>query len=275
MSKLRHDLEERGFTFTKPPHTHFQAKTEKVSLSLYLSGKLTVQGAGSSDFIEFVLPPYLHPIEPFEAHIGSDEAGKGDFFGPLCVCAVFVSEESLYYLRELGVKDSKQMKDERILEIAKDIENHTFSQTICLFPETYNRVYKRFGNLNKLMAWAHFEVLQKVSLKSGCHKALVDQFAHEGLIDGIVSYKKSLLQIEQRTKAESDIAVASASILARASFLEGLAKLETDFQVNLPKGASNSVNSAAVKIAKECGTEVLDKVCKTHFKTYAATIERL
>lgn len=274
--KLRQDLEERGFTFTHPPHTHFQAKSSSVSCCLYLSGKLTVQGQGAEEFIDFILTPYLHSSqEDFESHMGSDEAGKGDFFGPLCVSAVYVSEESLFVLKQLGVKDSKEMSDSRILAIAKEIEEATVNQTICLFPETYNRVYKRFGNLNRLMAWAHFEVLHKVSLKTGCLKALVDQFAHESLMDRVVSHKESPLILEQRTKAESDIAVAAASILARASFLEGLKKLEDELAVSLPKGASSAVLQAGLRIASDRGKETLDKVCKTHFKTYETIMGQL
>ncbi len=275
MPKLRHDLQERGFTFSQPPYTHFQAKKASLSCSLYLSGKLTVQGSGSEEFIEIVLPSYTYNDASFDPHIGSDETGKGDFFGPLCVSAVFVNKESLPYLQKLGVKDSKEMNDTRIMAIAKDVETHTINQTICLFPETYNRLYARFKNLNKLLGWAHFEVLHKVSLKSHCRKALVDQFANPRLMEEIVSYKESSLILEQRTKAESDIAVAAASILARAAFLEGLKKMEEDFSVVLPKGASSAVANAALKIARESGTALLDKVSKIHFKTYKETLGRL
>lgn len=273
--KLRHDLEERGFSFSKPPHTQFQAKKETLSCSLYESGKLTVQGKGKEDFIEFILTPYLQADEDFIPHIGSDEAGKGDFLGPLCIAAVFVDDATAYSLRELGVKDSKDLSDSRVLSLAKIIENQTLNHVICLFPETYNRLYKRFANLNRLMAWAHFEALSKVAAKSGCRKALVDQFAHESLIDRVASFKESNLIIEQRTKAESDIAVAAASILARATFLEGLKKLEEEMGLPLPKGASAAVSKAALRIVRERGIEALDKVCKTHFKTYQTIVAEL
>lgn len=266
--KLRRELEERGFALSKPPHTHFQAKKEGLSCCLYESGKMTVQGKEKGEFVEFVLAPYYLKNEAVSPHIGSDEAGKGDFFGPLCVSAVFVDAESAFYLRELGVKDSKEMGDARILALSESVENHTINHTICLFPETYNRLYARFHNLNRLMAWAHFEALNKVSERSSCKTALVDKFAHESLIERVKSYKESSLIIEQRTKAESDVAVAAASVLARAAFLKGLKKLEEEHNVRLPKGASSTVTEAGRLIAREKGLPFLDKVSKTHFKTY-------
>ncbi|MCX6995393.1 MAG: ribonuclease HIII [Chlamydiae bacterium] len=272
---LRKDLENLGFVFLKPPYTHYQAKKASVSCILYLSGKLTIQGSGSNEIIDLISSAYLFNNKSFEDHIGSDESGKGDFFGPLCVSAVFVNKESLSHLQKLGIKDSKEMSDDSILAVTKDIEALTINQTICLFPETYNRLYARFKNLNKLLGWAHFEVLHKVSVKSQCHKALIDQFANPQLMEEIVSYKKSNLILEQRTKAESDIAVAAASILARTAFLEGLKKMEEDFGVTLPKGASSAVANMALRIARESGISLLEKVSKTHFKTYKETLGRL
>ena len=272
MPKLRSDLEERGFTLTTPSHTHFQAKKETLSCTVYLSGKMTVQGKGQDAFIEFILPDYRKD-EDYTPHIGGDEAGKGDFFGPLSVSAVFVDPENAYFLKEMGVRDSKDLSDGKVEELARIIEKKTLHHTICLFPVTYNKLYKRFNNLNKLLAWAHFEAVTQVAAKSKCSKILIDQFAHQSVIDRIALYKNSSLDIEQKTHAESDIAVAAASILARSNFLDGLRTLSEKIGIELPKGASSAVKRAGRKILEQMGLKDLEEVSKTHFKTFKEIVD--
>ncbi|HLB52998.1 MAG TPA: ribonuclease HIII [Chlamydiales bacterium] len=274
--KLEHDLIEQGFEISHPPYTIFSAKKKGVSCSLYQSGKLLVQGKEMSQFIEFYLEPEIlgqfHFSHP-EAHldvkprIGMDEAGKGDFFGPLCVAALFANEEGIKFLRKLGVKDSKKMKDDQIRKIASEIKTHFQHTIVRLFPKTYNSLYVKFKNLNRLLAWAHTTALGELSHKTGCKDAILDQFAYPELMEKMLKEKKLEVALLQRTKGESDLVVAGASILARAAFVEGIELLEKEWECVLPKGASRLVVEAGKKLFRQFDSEFFTQVAKTHFKT--------
>jgi ribonuclease HIII len=275
-SKLRADLAEQGFEFTKPPYTVFSAQKKGVSCTLYTSGKLTVQGKEMGPFIEFYLEPeilkkfdFSHPLAntDLQPRIGMDEAGKGDFFGPLCIGALYADEAGIKTLIEWGIKDSKTLSDATVLKLAKKIRA-TFSYTVIrFFPLKYNELYAKFKNLNRLMAWIHTTALAELSQKTGCKKAILDQFADASLVDRQVTQKKLDVQLEQRTKGESDVVVAGASILARAAFLEGLQKMAEEYEMEFPKGASNAVKLSARKYIEKYGETALGNVAKMHFKT--------
>lgn len=274
--KIESDLIEQGFEITRPPYTIFSAKKKGVSCSLYESGKLLVQGKESAHFIEFYLEPeilgkftFSHPEAhlDFKPRIGMDEAGKGDFFGPLCIAALYANEEGIKYLYKMGAKDSKSMQDKEILEIATGIRQHLPHAIVRLFPKTYNSLYLKFKNLNRLLAWAHTTALSEVSHKTGCRDAILDQFAFPELMEKMVKEKKLDVSLIQKTKGESDLVVAGASILARAAFVEGLASLEKEWNFTLPKGASKIVVEAGKKFFRQFGADALPQVAKTHFKT--------
>jgi ribonuclease HIII len=274
--KIEQDLKEQGFAISQPPHTLFSAKKEGISCTLYESGSLTVQGKNKDAFIEFYLEPvvlqdfkFSYPETHLDtrAHIGLDEAGKGDFFGPLCIGAVYADAEGIKQLLEIGVKDSKQIGDEPILKLASKIRQHYPYTVIRLFPSKYNELYSKFKNLNHLLAWAHTAALGDMVQKTGCKLAIIDQFADPYVMERALQQKKLEVQLEQRTKGEEDLVVAAASILARAAFLEGLASLSTEYTFPFPKGASAQVIVAGKKMVAKWGREVLEKVAKTHFKT--------
>lgn len=272
--KFKQDLIEQGFAIAKPPYTIFAAKhpTTGVSCTLYESGKIVVQGKEMAHFIEFYLEPeilkefkFSHP----EAHldltprIGLDEAGKGDFFGPLCIAGLYADAEGIKKLVEWGVRDSKRFGDDAILKLAKKIRPTFVYTVIRLFPLKYNELYAKFKNLNHLMAWAHTAALSDLSAKTDCKQAILDQFANPALVNKHVAQKKLDVNLVQRVRGEDDVVVAGASILARAAFLEGMDTLSEEHGVTLPKGASAIVKTVARKIP----TETLPKVAKMHFKT--------
>lgn len=274
--KIERDLIEQGFEISKPAYTLFSAKKQGISCTLYESGTLTVQGKDKEPFIEFYLEPeilkefkFSHPEAHLnlQEHIGLDEAGKGDFFGPLCIAAVFADKEGIRKLLEIGVKDSKQISDAPILKLAAEIRKLVPYTVIRLFPKKYNELYSKFKNLNRLLAWAHTAALADIIQKTGCKLAIIDQFANKHVMESAVKQKKLVVTLEQRTKGEEDLVVAAASILARAAFLEGLASLSTEYDFPLPKGAAAQVIVAAKKIIEKLGPEVLEKIAKTHFKT--------
>jgi ribonuclease HIII len=274
--KLRADLTAQEFEFSKPPYTLFSAKKKGLSCTLYESGKLTVQGKEKDPFIEFYLEPeilqefkFTHPVAhaDLKPRIGMDEAGKGDFFGPLCIGALYADEAGIKQLIEWGIQDSKNLSDATVLKMAKKIRA-AFSYTVIrLFPLKYNELYARFKNLNRLMAWAHTAALSELSQKTGCKEAILDQFADKSLVESQVAQKKLDVHLEQRTKGESDVVVAGASILARAAFLEGLEKMREEHGMEFPKGASNAVKVAARAYVEKQGKSALGNVAKTHFKT--------
>ena len=286
--KLRAILEEKGFTFREVPYTLWGAQKLKLTINAYTSGKLLVQGKGAKEFVEFTIEPEIigeaklgydevHNPEMFQPHLGIDESGKGDFFGPLVIAGVFVDGDLPRRLLDLGVKDSKLItSDQKARDLAdaiKDLITLDRFNVIVISPEKYNALYVKFKNLNRLLAWGHATVIENLLTRwPKCPRALSDKFAHESLIQRALKEHGQKIILEQRTKAESDIAVAAASVLARAAFLDRLKYLGDKVGVMLPKGASPQVKAAAREIVKKSGSDALQSVCKFHFKTYQEVI---
>jgi len=287
--KLRGILEEKGFTFREVPYTLYGAQKQKLTVNAYTSGKLLVQGRGAKEFVEFTIEPEIvgeaklgydevHHPEMFQPHLGIDESGKGDFFGPLVIAGVYVEGDLPRRLLDLGVKDSKLItSDKKALDLADEIKDLVTAyrcEIVVIMPEKYNDLYVKFNNLNRLLAWGHATVIENLLMRwPKCPRALSDKFAHESLIQRALKERGKQIVLDQRTKAESDIAVAAASILARAAFLDRLGYLGERVGVSLPKGASAQVKAAARAIVKKSGADVLKSVCKFHFKTYREVID--
>ncbi|MBH0199176.1 MAG: ribonuclease HIII [Nitrospira sp.] len=210
-------------------------------------------------------------IKPIE-RIGIDESGKGDYFGPLVIAAVFVDATTQGELRLMEVRDSKKISDGRILEMAPDIKTICPHSVIAIGPQKYNELYAKIKNLNRLLAWGHAKALENLLERVTCERAVSDQFGDERLILNALQDKGRKIVLEQRTKAESDLAVAAASILARAEFLIRLKRLSNEVSTTLPKGASPSVELAAKMIVKKHGRDRLGTVAKLHFKTTQAVL---
>lgn len=204
---------------------------------------------------------------PEAGHIGTDESGKGDFFGPLVVAGFFLPEGQEAVLQELGVRDSKKLSDGRVLEIARSLRQGYKSSVVAIGPERYNALYRNLRNLNRLLAWGHARVIENILGEVNCAVAITDQFGDERFVRQALLKKGKNINLIQKTKAEDDLAVAAASILARAHFLYKLKDLSEEFGVELPKGASPLVEEAGLKLVKKYGPEILEKVAKTHFKT--------
>lgn len=208
----------------------------------------------------------LFPAEP--GRVGSDESGKGDFFGPLVIAAFFLPEGQDEVLRELGVKDSKRTSDARCRELAGTLKRaYPFHSVVSIGPEKYNELWAKLRNLNRLLAWGHARAIENVLERVPAGRALTDQFGDEKFVRGALLKKGREIELVQMPRAEEDPAVAAASILARAEFLTRLEGLSRDAGVDLPKGASAQVEAAAVRLVREKGPDILDKIAKTHFKT--------
>jgi ribonuclease HIII len=272
---LRH-LKEQGYEILKPPHTLFQGKKKGVICTLYLSGKLVIQGKDAQALIEFFIEPELlktftHGYESLSidktARIGVDEAGKGDFFGPLCIAGVYAGGKEIEELLAIGVKDSKKMKDSSIAKMARLIREKVPYHIVRIGPAKYNELYLKFHNLNLLLAWGHATVIAALSEKTGCHRAHIDQFSHLPLVERALEQKALKIDFSKKTKGESDPVVAAASILARDAFVSGMDILSKWLGVELPKGASSQVVQMGRKLLKEKGKEIFGQIAKKHFKT--------
>jgi ribonuclease HIII len=207
--------------------------------------------------------------------IGIDESGKGDYFGPLVIAAVFVDATTQGELALMQVRDSKKISDGRILEMAPDIKTICPHSVIAIGPQKYNELYAKIKNLNRLLAWGHAKALENLLERVSCERAISDQFGNERLILNVLQEKGRKIVLEQRPKAESDMAVAAASILARAEFLLRLKRLSGEVGTTLPKGASPTVELAARMIIKKHGQDRLGTVAKLHFKTTQAVLAGL
>jgi ribonuclease HIII len=282
--KLIADLTDQGFILSHPVYTVFLAKKPRLSCTLYKSGVFLVQGKEKDEFIEFYLEPeilhsfsYKHQeaLLDLTGRIGIDEAGKGDFFGPLCIAGVFAEGTGVQNLLKMGVKDSKKMTDASIQKMAKKIKDSYQHSVIKLFPRKYNELYGKFKNLNYLLAWGHATAILDLVEKTQCKKAIIDQFASKDVVETAVKRKKLEINLEQRHRGEEDLVVAAASILARDAFLQGLEQLGKEVDMELPKGASSLVKEAAKKLIHHHGKEILPSVAKMHFKTSGEVLKDL
>ena len=207
------------------------------------------------------------------AWIGTDEAGKGDYFGSLAVAGVYVNPEIREILHTLGVRDGKQLSDLQIRKLAQEMRMRCghYISSIEIAPPRYNALYTSFRksgqNLNHLLAWLHARAIQNLLKRVECHHVLVDRFAKEEVLAGQLRSSLNLdIELIQIPKAESDIAVAAASIIARDVFLQRLEQLSKKHQIQLPKGASQVID-AGKHFVKQHGSESLRHVAKLHFRT--------
>ena len=283
VAELRRLLEETGFTFSSKPYTIFFAQKNRLSAAVYEKGpKLLLQGKGIEDFVSFELEPKIlqearlgydevHRPEAFEPHFGIDESGKGDFFGPLVIAGAYTDRELARKFLENGIQDSKRIgSDARIRALGKMIRQATGGafDVVLIGPERYNVLYQKFGNLNTLLGWGHARVIENLlAKKPGCPRALSDKFADARVIEKALFQHGRQIQLEQRTRAESDFAVAAASILAREAFIDWLERTGKRIGLKLGRGVSGSVKETARAIVEREGAEGLRRYAKVHFRT--------
>lgn len=282
-AKLKALLIADGFKFEPKPYTLFYAQKDKLTAAVYEKGpKLVLQGRGTGDFVQFRLEPevlgearlgYEEVLNPemFTPHFGIDESGKGDFFGPLVIAGVYVDRGIARQFKDAGIQDSKRIgSDKRIRELA-DVIRRTqgaVQSVVEIGPERYNALFEKIGNLNKLLAWGHARVIENLlALRPDCPRALSDQFANPRVIQRALLEHGRGIELQQRTKAESDLAVGAASILARERFIDWLRKTGERYGRVIPRGVSAQVKDTARALVAEHSGEILRQVAKTHFRT--------
>lgn len=207
--------------------------------------------------------------------IGTDESGKGDYFGPLVCAAVCVDETTAGELQSIGVRDSKTCSDREIQELAEKIQQLCAGkfEIIEISPERYNKLYDQLKtegkNLNSLLAWGHAKAIEELLGKVDCGTAIADQFANKRFILGKLQQKGRTIRLIQMHRAEQNIAVAAASILARARFIEKISAMSKKYAMTFPLGASAAVIRAGKQFIAQHGLPALPLVAKMHFRTTA------
>ena len=280
---LKSALENSGFEFGEKQYAIFSAKKGKLNVTAYEKGpKVLVQGKETEDFVRFVLEPevlgearlgYEEELNPemFEPHFGVDESGKGDFFGPLVIAGIYTNSEMTRNLMDAGIMDSKRIGSmKRIHDLSNRIREVVGNRQkiVRWSPSKYNELYGRYKNVNRMLAAGHAAVIHDLSRRvPSCKRSLSDQFARAEVLENATKKIGITLEIDQRTKAESDIAVAAASILARESFLDWMTKTSARCGIELPLGAGDGVKVVAREFIKKFGKERLDDIAKCHFKT--------
>lgn len=282
---LRERLAGGPFEFRSVPHAAFSVKGDGAVATLYESGKLVIQGPDPEGFLArwtdleaVAAPPKKSstsraddPELNLEPPItGSDEAGKGDYFGPLVVAAVRADADTLAKLVELKVADSKTLTDKRALQLGAVLRDTVEHSIRRVDPNEYNALYPTYSALNPFLAELHAEVIKPLARPG--ENVLVDQFERRGLVRSALADAK--IELTEVPRAERHPAVAAASILARQEFLLGIQELSGDFGITLRKGAGAPVDEVGVELVREQGEEALRGAAKLHFKNTAKILAR-
>ncbi len=198
--------------------------------------------------------------------IGTDEAGKGDYFGPLVCAACYLNTDLYDILSTTGIRDSKKISNGKVKTIAAEIKKYCPHNIIAIGPEKYNQLYAKMKNLNRLLAWAHAKAIENVLSKVNANHVLTDKFGNEKLVEDALQREGKNINLIQVPRAEANPAVAAASVLARAEFLWRLESLSKDYDVDLHAGAGAPTDNAARTFIKRHGADKLPLVAKYHFK---------
>ena len=274
------------FIERKAPGVIFAAKLPDTAITMYKSGKLMFQGGGAEREAARwgTVEKTATPVSTIGAKgdvlpnnfatmsvLGSDETGTGDYFGPITVAAVYVPTSKIELMNELGVKDSKMLTDDYMRKIAPDLRVACVHSVLVLRNEKYNNLQAKGYSQGKMKAMMHNKALQNTLSKMAPEKPefiLIDQFAERGVYYNYLKNERELVQenVYFSTKAEQlHVAVATASILARAAFLKEMDRLSDITGLTLLKGASNKVDVQAARIWRNQGEEFLRSITKWHF----------
>jgi len=254
---------------------------EKISLHVFFGkkgNKIVLQGnkelklykkVNDLIFGETLIPDFKLELEPSYPYIGTDESGKGDYFGPLVIAGVYLTPEIGKFLKSLGIRDSKELSDYQIKQFANEIRkvNEIIFDVVLISPEKYNQLYEKMENLNRLMAWAHARTIENLLGKCDAGEVISDKFGNEKLILDALQQRGRSINIKQVTKAEKFMAVAAASIMARESVVKWFNTQSKKYKLDIPKGSSSDVENFAKRFIEKYGQEMTSKLVKLHFKT--------
>ena len=277
---------------TTPQYAKWQAKDGDTVITLYNSGKVVFQGKDADLASDFWITTekinsgnvnvknssnktkeknnsYVNPRIYFSSSIGSDEVGTGDYFGPIVVTAAYVSKDDIDFLEEIGVKDSKKLTDDQILDIVPKFIKKVPYESMVLSNSEYNKFYNNDLNMNKIKAILHNKVLYKLSNEIKDYEyIIVDQFAENYVYFNYLSNTPNVVRnITFFTKGEDKhLSVACASLISRYIFINEFNKLSKELNIELPKGAGDLVDNVGKKIVEKYGIDKLSEIAKLNFK---------
>lgn len=272
---LQNELIHAGYQLRDVDHAWFQAQGEGVTATCYRSGKLVLQGRG----LDFWQERFLGEVQPNPVtaeqkemrlpaeYAGSDEAGKGDTFGPLVVCAVVVNRAQEDFLHKIGVADSKRLSDERARQLAPTIRDRLDCEERVLNPAEYNRGHRASGsNVNRLLTSLHCDVLQALVKKSKVRAAVVDRFGSNLPVQRQFSTSHPQVKIHEVPKAERFLAVAAASVLARERFVHWFEQAAEHWAVDFALGSGAPAERSLQNFLRIHSAADLPQVAKVHFR---------
>ncbi|HBY82105.1 ribonuclease HIII [Staphylococcus warneri] len=279
MSKIKFN------TSQLPQGMKARAKHNNAVINIYNSGKVMFQGKNAEIVAQQLLPDKSSSTSTSSTSknttssikynqyncIGSDEAGSGDYFGPLTVCAAYVTKDHVKILKELGVDDSKKLTDAKIVELAEQLVTFIPHSLLTLDNVKYNERQRAGWSQVKMKAVLHNQAIANVVQKIDTHALdyiVIDQFAERGVYQ---RYALSDLPFPNKTKFETkgeskSLAIAAASIISRYAFVKHMDQMSKSIKMDVPKGASNKVDLFAAKLIEKLGIEQLDAISKQHFK---------
>lgn len=286
INKMRNLLVQDGYVVDNPTKKEYNYELEirkgkdRIKLLVYFGKKgvkKVLQGNVNSEFYNTIdslinskLNFKVEQITEPDTYIGSDESGKGDFFGPIVVAAFAYDSKIKKDLSYLNIKDSKELSDDYIRKISFVLKER-FADRISVIeisPKKYNQLYEKMNNLNSILIWAHSKAIEELQKKFGYTELVIDKFCSEDLIKTKLNKKLSNYNLILTEKAERFTGVAAASIIARQRLLNWFEKKSNELKINLPLGASDKVNNVASHIKNKFGNEVLSELIKLHFKNF-------
>lgn len=260
------------FQTTPPQYAKWQLKPENCVITCYTSGKTVFQGKDANVYAAAFMEVQDEISTPTTTsrypQAGSDEVGTGDYFGPVCVCASYVTKDDVNFLVKLGVRDSKQMSDADMLKIGPLLMERIPHSLLIVPPQKYNQVHES-NNLNaikaKLHNQAYINLAKKIELPSF---KIIDQFTPETSYYRYLKNEPQIIRgIHFETKAEDKyLSVAVGSIISRYGFLKTWEEMEQKYNMTLPKGSGDKVDVVAQEFVERYGFDRLGEVAKLHFK---------
>ncbi|SNR64656.1 ribonuclease HIII [Desulfurobacterium atlanticum] len=261
IEKIVEKLKQCGAVFEPPPkHASYRIRLGDGILTIYSSGSLVYGGKDKERLKNIVMKVLSSSIDK-TPRVGCDEAGKGEYVGPLVVSAVFADEFGIDKLLRLGVKDSKKLSDKKVLELSEKIREKVNGKVKILMPKSYNILYSKFKNLNKLLDYVYCELLKDLYRKFKFKKVVIDKYDNtlESELRKIFPKNMDIVVVN---RAEDDPVVAAASIVARAERLRRMELLEKKYGISLPKGNKPEEIDTFLNNVPE---ELLPELVKTHF----------
>ncbi|OMH41303.1 ribonuclease HIII [Desulfurobacterium indicum] len=256
-------LESAGAVSENPPqHAIYRFRLGDGIVTIYKSGSIVYGGKGDDkEILKSIVDSVLTENVDITPRIGCDEAGKGEYAGPLVVACIYCDEPAVKELIKLGVKDSKKLSDEKVLRLADEIKKVAHGAVRVLMPQEYNRLYANYKNINRLLDVVYLSLIDKLVKKYKPKRVIVDKYG-SGIKKKLCDNLPDSVDIVVVEKAESDPVVAAASIVARAEKLKGCQLLEKKFGVKIPSGNNKDQISHFLQSVSE---NMLPYLVKMHF----------